>query len=292
MSQSLSIQENYQTKLYYRSKDVSLPVSCNEFWMIEHKDVNYYIVDLKKADINTLKDIVNGCAAVEAECWNAQEDFYDYIKKCDLLSYAVINDRIIGFDAATLFFHGTICMFCNDETMISKAFRHRNIARNLVFSSMRWFLKNMSFKNVKHFAFMSISGNPRIVNGYYKHRYIKLLFDCSFNASDELIEFMDAYRERYKLSLVHKDYSFSLKNVFPGSNIFDPTDKRFQFLDWVKKSMPEDFDNMKRGDAFAFLVKASKIYGRILVFIIMTISFGKKFFSRKGIGIFARNNYK
>ena len=286
MDQASSIQETYQPKLYYRKKNVSRPVSCQEFWMIEHKDVNYYIVDIKKTDINAIKNIISGCAAVEAECWNPQEDFYDYIKKCDLLSYAVANNQIIGFDAATLFYHGSICLFSNDETMVCKAYRNRNIARNMVFASMWWFLKNKSFKNIKHFAFMSVSGNPRIVNGYYKHSYIKFLFDCSFKASHELIEFMDAFREKYKLSLVHKDYPFCLKNIFPGSNIFDPTNKRFQFLDVVKKSMPEEFDHLIRGDAFAFLVKISNISGRILVFIIMAISFSKKFFSRKGIGVF------
>ncbi len=270
------------------NQGVKLPVFREAFWAIEYKGIHYYIVDLKKTDMNAIKDIIDGCAAVEAECWNAQENFYDYIRKCDLLSYAVVKDRIIGFDAATLFYHGTICMFSNDETMVSRAFRNRNIARNLVLVSMCWFLKNTSFKSVKHFAFLSISGSPRVVNGYFRHNYVKYLFDCSFSASKELIEFMDAYRTKYKLSLVHKDYPFCLKNMFPGSNRFNPKDQQFQFLVSVRRELPEDFDYMTRGDAFAFLGKASKFSGRILVFIVMTVSFGKKFFSRKGIGFFAR----
>jgi len=32
-----------------------------------------------------------------------QEDFYDYIRKCDFLSYAVVNGRIIGFDGCNHF---------------------------------------------------------------------------------------------------------------------------------------------------------------------------------------------
>jgi len=53
-------------------------------------------------------------------------------------------------------------------------------------------------------------------------------------------------------------------------------------------NLPEDFDYMKRGDAFAFLVKISKISARILLFILLITAFGKKFFSRKGIGLFTR----
>jgi hypothetical protein len=289
MKQACSIIENDQRASYYKMKYGSLPITCDDFWMIESKDINYYIVDLKKTNINTIMDIIEGCDAVESECWNAQEDFYDYIQKCDFLSYAVIDGRIIGFDAITIFHHGAICLISNDETMVLKEFCNRNVAGNLVFATIRWFLKTSDIKDVKNFVFMSISSNPRIVNGYYKHSYIKKMFDCSFDASRDLVEVMDAYRKEYNIALVHKDYPFSLKNVFPGSNTFDPTEKRFQFLDRVKMHMPKEFDHMKRGDAFAFLVKISRISGIMLIFFLMLHSFGKKFLFNKYIGLFSHN---
>lgn len=289
MKQACSIVENARRASYYKAKYGSLPITCQDFWMIEHKGINYYIVNLKKTDINTIMDVIEGCEAVESECWNAQEDFYNYIQKCDFLSYAVVNDRIIGFDVITIFHHGAICLISNDETMVLKEFCNRNIAGSLVFVTIRWFLKATDIKDVKNFVFMSISSNPRIVNGYYKHRYIQKLFDCSFKASDELVDLMDAYCKEYKIKLVHKDYPFCLKNIFPGSNTFDPTEKRFQFLDEVKLHMPKDFDHMKRGDAFAFLVKTSRIFGCLLIFFLMFHSFGKKFFFRKHIGLFSHD---
>ena len=289
MEQACSIIEIDQMATHYKVKYGSLPITCEDFWMIESKGINYYLVDLKKTDINTIMDIIDGCDAVESECWNAQEDFYDYIQKCDFLSYAVIGDRIIGFDAITIFHHGTICLVSNDETMVLKEFCNRNIAGNLVFATIRWFLKKTDIKDVKHFVFMSISSNPRGVNGYYKHSYIKKLFDCSFDASDELVKVMDAYRKEYNIALVHKDYPFSLKNIFPGSNTFDPAEKRYQFLDEVKLYMPQDFDHMKRGDAFAFLVKISRISGLMLIFFLMLKSFGKKFLFCKDIGLFSHD---
>ena len=288
MEQECSILENNRRTSYFQEEQ--LPIACQDSWMIESKGVNYYMSDLKKTGINAINDIIDECRIVENESWKAQEDFYDYIQKCDVLSYAVINGRIVGFDAASLFYHDTTCMFCNDETMVLKEFRNRNIARNLVFATMRWFIKNRTFKGIKHFVFMSISGNPRIVNGYYKHSgIIKILFDCSFNASDELVDLMDAYRNKYKISLVHKDYPFCVKNMFPGSNAFNHEEIRVQFLNVVKKALPKDFDYFKRGDAFAFLVKVSKNFAFKFVFVLMVIAYGKKFFSHKGIGIFARD---
>jgi len=174
--------------------------------------------------------------------------------------------------------------------MVLRGFRNRNIGRNLLFSGMRWGLKNRSFEGVKHFGLLAISSNPRIINVFYKYScLIKILFDCSFNASDRLIEALKAYRNHHHISLVHKDYPFCLKNMFPGSNTFNPEDKKFQFLDVVKLNMPVHFDHMKRGDAFAFLVKVPKYLTRAVVFTLMILSFGKKFFSRKGIGLFTRN---
>jgi hypothetical protein len=289
MKQACSIIENDRRASYDRVKGDSLPVTFPEFWLIEHKGIHYYLVDLKKIDINNIMDIIEGCDAVESECWNAQEDFYNYIRKCDFLSYAVVDGRIIGFDAVTIFYHDTICLYSNDETMVLKEFCNRNIAGNLVFVTIRWFLQYHDVRDVRHFVFMSISSNPRIVNGYYKHRYIQKLFDSSFKASDELVELMGAYRKEYNIELVHQDYPFSLKNIFPGSNTFDPAEKRFQFLDKVKLHMPKDFDHMKRGDAFAFLVKISRISARILVFFLMVTSFGRKFFSGSKIGLFSHN---
>ncbi|HOG10754.1 MAG TPA: hypothetical protein PLD26_09500 [Smithella sp.] len=272
------------------SEDGYLPVDHQDFRIIEREGINYYLVDLRKAAMNALRDIIEGCAAVEQECWKSQEDFSHYIQKCDMLSYAVLDRRIIGFCAGSLFVHDAIFIYSNDETMVLREFHHRNIARNMVFCNMRWILQSRHDEGIKHYAFMSISGNPRIVNGYYNHSFlIKILFDCSFKASDKLIRALDAYRHQYKISLVHEDYPFCLKNMFPGSNTFNPSDQRFQFLKRVKRNMPADFDHMERGDAFAFLVKLPAWFTRTFVFGLMVLAFGRRFFSRRGIGFFAGN---
>jgi hypothetical protein len=147
----------------------------------------------------------------------------------------------------------------------------------------------MSFKDTKHFVFLAISSNPRMINAFYKYsNLIKVFFDCTFKPSDELIEILEIYRNMHKISLVHRNYPFCFKNLFPGSNTFNTTEKKYQFLDMVKSNMPRNFDHMKRGDAFAFLVKVPKYFARAMVFILMVLSFGRNYFSRNGIGFFAR----
>lgn len=268
-----------------------MPINYRDFWVIEKDGINYYLIDLRKQDIHFLKDILTECANIEKESWRAQEDFSEYITKCDALCYAVTDNRIVGFTAGRAVLHGAICMHCSDETMVLRDFRSRNIAKNMVFSCMRWGLRTMSFKDTEHFVFLAISSNPRIINAFYKYSHIiKVFFDCSFKPSGELIEVLEIYRNMHKISLVDRNYPFCLKNMFPGSNTFNPAEKRFLFLDMVKNSMPRNFDHMKRGDAFAFLVKVPRYVTHAFVFILMVLSFGRNYFSRKGIGFFARKD--
>lgn len=77
-----------------------------------------------------------------------------------LFSYAVLDHRIIGFCAGSLFRpwrHLYLQQWWDHGT---QRFHHRNIARNMVFCNMRWILKNRHDEGIKHYAFMSISGNP------------------------------------------------------------------------------------------------------------------------------------
>ena len=46
--------------------------------------------------------------------------------------------------------------------------------------------------------------------------------------------------------------------MFPGSNQFEKYEKIPQYLDEVRRKMPPEFDYVKRGDAWAFMVNASK----------------------------------
>lgn len=265
-----------------------MPVTCEDNLIMKNKGFNYYIIDLKRADWKRISNIIKGCEAVENECWKAQENFFDYLQKCDILSYVEKDGRIIAFDAVTLLCSGTTCMYSNDETMVLRAYRGKDIARKLVVATAEWiFTKTTHLKGIKNIVAVSISANPRVVNGYFKNSYTRILFDCSFKPSRQLIALKDEYCRKHNIALVNDDYPFCLKNIFPGSNNFDCQDPRFQFSREVRANMPPEFDHMARGDAFAFMVKLSKTAFHTVIRIIMTIDFGKDYFSRKGVGLFS-----
>lgn len=287
MDQLWTNTEQASTDMYYGTKQPQVSVTAEENLLISLKGINYYVIDLQQVDINALYDILKGCETVENECWVAQENFFDYIRKCDVLSYAEHKGRIIAFDVVTLLHSRTCCVFSNDETMVLQKYRGLNIARNLVMSTFEWFNKQTSyFHGVSHLVFLSISANPRVVNGYCKNSYTKILFDCSFDPSPELISLNAEYCLKNDIELVDENYPFCLKNMFPGSNTFAANDPKFQFTPKVRKHMPKEFDHMQRGDAFAFMVKFTKAAPQILSTLLMTLTFGWNYISNKKIGWF------
>jgi hypothetical protein len=147
-----------------------LPITCKDYWIMSSKGFNYYLIDLFRVDLNKIWNNIKGCEAVENECWKAQENFFDYIKKCDVLSYVEKDGRIIAFDAVTLLCSGKTCIYSNDETMVLKAFRGKDIARKLIMATCEWYLTKSDYlKDTKKIIFLSISANPKVVNGYFKN---------------------------------------------------------------------------------------------------------------------------
>ena len=257
---------------------VQIPITSQDHLILRHKGFNYYLIDLKVTDWSRIGDIISACEEGEEECWAAQEEFSEYLKKRDVLSYVEKDGGIIAFDVVSLLRLGDACIYSNDETMVLKAFRGRNLARNLVFATCQWFFTRTSrFAGVRHIVYLSISANPKVINGYFKNAYTRILFDCSFKPSADLIRIKEAYCRSFNLSAMHHDFPFCLKKVFPGSNSIDPHDPGRRFSSHVR--LPADFDHIKRGDAFAFMVKVPKIAARMVVLTIMAVSFGRHFLS-------------
>ena len=265
-----------------------LPVNAQDFFIQSHKGFNYYLIDLNTAEWNRLGDIIRGCEAVENDCWKAQEDFSTYLRKCDVLSYVEKNGRIVAFDAVSILNSGPHCVYNNEETMVLKAFRGRDLAQRLVIMTVEWHLtKAASIKNKDYFIFTSISANPAVVNRYFNKSWLRVLFDSSFSPSPELIALKEEYCRKYGIGLVDQSYPFCLKNMFPGSNGFDPNDPKYQFSPHVRANMPADFEHMDRGDAFAFMLMIPMKIVRLVTFILMIKCFGKEYFSSRGVGLFS-----
>jgi hypothetical protein len=264
-----------------------LPVTCEDFFIVSHEGINYYLINLRKADWDSLWEIVSQCEYVESESWTPQEDFFDYLKRCDILCYAEYDGSLVGFVAASMFFSRRQCLYSNDETMVLKGYRNKKIALNMAILAFEWaFCSTRILRDSTHVAYTSISANPRVVNMYFKNAWMRIFFDCSFKPSLGLIAIKNEYCRRHGIELVNEDYPFCLKNLFPGSNTFRRDDPRFQFSKEVRASMPPEFEHMERGDAFAFMLNAGVRTVRRVVGFLMTIYFGMDYLRSRKIGPF------
>jgi len=126
------------------------------------------------------------------------------------------------------------------------------------------------------------------VNFYFKNAWTRVLFDCSFKPSLDLIAIKNEYCRRHRIELVHEDYPFCLKNLFPGSNMFSRNDPRFQFRTRVKSNIPPEFDHMERGDAYAFMLKIPVKAFRVVSFILTSRVFGGDYLKDREIGPLGR----
>lgn len=271
--------------------DRCVPITCEDYLIQRHNGINFYLIELDRVDWSSIRYIVSACENVENQCWKAQENFFEYLRRCDVLSYAEKDGRIIAFDAVSRMISGDCCVYNNEETMVLKEFRGKNIAQQLVWGTIEWHLtKSACFKGIKDFIYTSISANPTVVNLYYNKDmwpWIRRITDCSFKPSPRLIALVKEYCGKQKIALVNEKYPFCLKNIFPGSNRFDADDPRHQFCSRVKEHMPPEFDHMTRGDAFAFMFKIPLKVLRVINAVTMYLAFGKTYLSKEGLGLFS-----
>lgn len=264
-------------------------VTLAENFIMSFKEFNYYAIDLRKADFNEIEEIVGGCEAVENDTWKAQEDFFQYIRKSDLLVYAEKNGRIVGFNLVSFLLINEFCFYTIDEAMVLRACQGNNIARNVVTTAFWWFLKNIEQDGMtKKMVMVSISANPKVVNNYFKNGYITRLLDNSFYPSEDLVRAHHGYLHKYNFSLVNGSYPFCIRQLFPGSQQLDWSDKRYQFLDDVRKRLPPGFDHAVRGDAWAFMAVANLRLARGIIRVMSVLFFGREALFNGKIGLLRR----
>lgn len=251
--------------------------------IVHHQGFGYYAVCLNQVDFSSIHDIVKACERVEQDTWVAQEDFFEYIQKSDLLVYAERDGEIVGFNLISVMFHGQYCIYTIDEAMVKRGFQGFKIARTLVTVTLWWFMKKGQFlQETRKFCLVSTSCNPKVVNNYFKNKYLVNFFDNSFRPSSELIEVHHEYLKHYNYELVNEKYPFCLKNMFPGSNQFEKMKEIPRYAGGIKTLMPPDFDYVKRGDAWSFMVTGNIAAFR-LVLVIATLAF---------VGVKVLNNSK
>lgn len=274
------------TRTVETEKPPQVPVACSENFLLNHRGFNYYGIDLRDSDFSCIEEIVSGCEVVESDTWRAQEDFFDYIKKSDLLVYAEKDGQIVGFSLVSLMLINEYCFYTIDEAMVRRSFQGKKIARNIVSATMWWFIKTIGVDSaVKKFVMVSISSNPKVVNNYFKNKYVSRILDNSFYPSTDLINVHRAYLAKKNFELVNTHYPFCVKNLFPVSQRLDWRKKEYQFLEAVKNRMPPEFDHARRGDAFAFMIVVRKWLAYSFVRACALSFFGMQALSNNKLGL-------
>ena len=264
-----------------------------EYYDIEHEPFymitspagyKYYQIDIRNVEIERLQKIIDACEAVERACWDAQEPFHNYFKERDLLTYIVKDGQLIAFQLLSYWTFERYVAFGFDETMVLKEHRGYNLGFALCTVSARTLYLIFSKKKGAKFTFLSITPNPGVMLGYFRYRYLLSIMVNTFKPSPDLMKIHDKYLEKKNHSLVHKDYPFIIKNMFPGSL---SSFKTKPFPPKLKKMIPDDANFFERGDAFAFMAIFSKYTCWPGITLMMFRFFGKEYVTNKNMGIFA-----
>lgn len=253
------------------------------FYIISNKfGYKYFQVNLSDVNINQLKKIVDACEVVEKASWEAQENFFNFFKKCHLLTYIMKDGQMVGFQLVSYWVIDRYVAVDFDETMVLKEHRGHQLGFALCTVSARYlyimFHKNKDAK----FTLLTYTPNPRIVRLFFKYKILFSLMPNTFRPNDDLMMVHDKLLFRKKMSLVHKDYPFVFKNLFPGSLRYFETKK---YPKKLQKMLPDGVDFFERGDAFSFMAIFSKykcwpgITGMMLRF------FGKNFVVNDHLGL-------
>lgn len=255
-----------------------------------YKGFDYYTVDLKNTPNEKLTAVLEECELIEKSCWDAQENFIDYAKKRDLLTYAMHNGKMVGFQIASYWIMDNVFIFDLDETMVLKQFRGNGLAMTLSGINCRTFvIRIRKIKSIRKMTFVSLTPNMRLINLLDKIRYIVRFLDNTFNPSQRLMKIHDYLIENKGVVLVHQDYPFFLKNIFPGS--LKPADHSDRTSQRIKKMIPPGLDFHGRGDAFLFLSCFDKVRLFPVMLVLMIQAMGFRVLFSKNIGLFSKNKY-
>lgn len=265
-------------------------VPLEKYHHLTLKGLRFHTVNIKHIPRKELELIAAECEAVEKACWKAQEHFLEYVKHRDILTYVEDKGRIVAFQVASFWTMDRYFVFDLDETMVLKEYRGRSLARTLAIISSRYFyLRILKIKEIKRAVFMGLTPNTRLMYTLEKYKYVFKFIDNTFNPSPDLFKLHDTYIENKGASLVHKDYPFFLKSIYPGSQ--KPDDYAEKLSVKIKGMIPPNIDFRYRGDAFLFFASFSKLSAWLPLTFMMFVSFGLKALFAKKLGLLSIYKY-
>ena len=256
----------------------------------KYRGFRYYTIDLKNTPRKKLDAVLRACETVEKACWDAQENFFEYARKRNLLTYAVHEGKVVAFQIVSYWVVDDVFIFDLDETMVLKEHRGKKLAMTLSGVNCRTLiLRVRKNRNIRKMTFVSLTPNLRLVNLLDRLRHIIHFLDSTFNPSKRLMKIHDYLIEAKGESLVHCDYPFFLKNVFPGS--LKPADHMYNTSKRIRKILPPGLDFNRRGDAFLFLCCFDKMRILPVMVVLLVKAMGFKILFDKKLGLLSGEKY-
>ncbi len=198
---------------------------------------------------------------------------------------------MIGFQIASYWIVDDVFIYDLDETMVMKEHRGKNLAMALSGVNCRTLiLRIRKLKTVKKMTFIGVTPNLRLINLLDRIRYFIYFLDSSFNPSKKLLKIHDYLIFEKGESLVHNDYPFYLKSVFPGS--LKPADHTHKTSKRIKKTLPPGLDFNGRGDAFLFLCLFDKFRIQPVMVLLLLKAMGPGVIFNKNLGLFSKHKYR
>lgn len=260
-----------EERVHFEDNNIKIKKSeIDEFLLIDKWPIAYYAIDLRKVQLSSNHPIVLGCKLVEDSTWQAQENFFDYLKNRDYLLFITYKNEIVAFALGATWEEQTYGMFTLDEIMVKPEFQGRKLSKKLslllVYLLTRYYAKK---DNIKYIVGFGTSCNPKTMIMFYKYRY--LMIETNYNPKDTLYKVAWHYVRRYGYSPLKDNSPFFLKNMYPGSHKkLEPINKEHIIL----KYAPADFDYIKRGDCMLLAGRQHALIGYFITTMGVLLYFG------------------
>jgi GNAT superfamily N-acetyltransferase len=256
-----------EEKAKIESKSIKIKKSeMEQYLLIDKWPYSYYAIDLRVVKLTPDHPITLACKYVEDSTWQAQENFFDYIKKRDYLLFIMHKNEIIAFALGAAWEEQIYGMFTVDEIMVKPEFQGKRLSKKLklllVHLLTRYYANNKKIKQIIGFG---TSCNPKTMIMFYNKRF--LMLETNYNPKKTLKKIAWHYVRRHGFTPISDNNPFYLKNMYPGSHKkLEPINKEHIII----KYAPPDFDYIKRGDC---MLLAGRHYIKIAYLITTIASF-------------------
>ncbi len=208
----------------------------------------FFSLELDRHSDEKLKPIVDACEKVEAEVWNACEDFFSYVRRQSALIYAKRGKEVVAFALFDIGSKDKTLVFAANECMVLKKHQGNGLPTlfmAILISHIRKF--NREIKNKRPYrsvTFVASTVHFKLMQSF--KRYGWLAQRDSFRPDEQVLEIASDYIKKEKWKSLSED-PFFIESAFPNAVKLNATITTPTYI-------PTSFE-ASRGDAFLYVCR-------------------------------------